>query len=103
VLKLTDTVNPIKVTLKKCEDVGVLLKEDNYPKSFQHLVVCEAVSQFDKKRIYLRSKVKIVNELQIDFDLNFGNNKSVLLNSKNEFFFPIEFVKTEEFNIRPVQ
>ena len=94
-------MNPINVSLAKCEEVGVLLKEDNEKKSYQNLVICETVSQFDKKRIYLRSSVKVVNELNIDFDLKFQNDNTVLLKPKSQYFVPLMFIRNEVLNIRP--
>ena len=103
--KLNKERKAMKIKLTKSLEQGVLIQDD-ITSSYKHLIVCETVTQFDKKRIYLHSSVQVVNCLDIDFDLKLKKDKkdySIVLKPGRKTFIPLDFIKTNEFNIRPIE
>jgi hypothetical protein len=77
-----------------------------YAGEHEDLVVCESISQFDKKRIYLRSGVQVRNYTSIDLVIEYKNGSQLItenLPSNKHHSLPLNVVNTKIFSIKPAQ
>lgn len=83
-------------TISKCGLIGYYYNNN--------LILCETIAQADKKRICLRSQVKITNSLDFNIELYFDNQRNNLINLKSgsHIFVPIEYVKIGQVKVRPL-
>jgi hypothetical protein len=102
-LKLTKDSPTLSINVTKSGLNGYYVTKKNYQ---DDLIICETVSQFDKKRIYLRSSVQIKNQLNIDVDIEFEYKTNVMnrqLMSSKRCFVTLDMIYSKMFKKRPIK
>jgi hypothetical protein len=90
---------PVNVNVSQCGTNGY------YVSTKDDLVICETVSQFDKKRVYLRSPVQIRNSLKIDLFVEFEDldmKFSQIISNTKYCCVPMQIIHTKIFSVKPI-